>query len=222
MDWLDDCMVVAHTFGLWWVWGFLISVATIFLIAFYIKKLIELHTNRENCITLDLSQHSFFLRMQYFLDFKINRLDFGCPVRNQMFRDLLQTKFIFWKNAAVDICDIQACCDDELIRKITARLYNAVTGYEAQWSQCGIPDVVIEKFNQWHQARFEYMVSTVTIIISSNFFDSHQEKIADILYTFTSLLSITVIDAEKVLSELNGDLTGIEYKGKIIGSGKSW
>ena len=81
-----------------------------------------------------------------------------------------------------------------------------------------IPEVVIEKFWEWNYKRHDYIASTLSDINSSTVFDSVIEKEYAALNLFQSTSYFVLMDAERTLKTLNGDLTGTTYKGKIIES----
>ena len=82
----------------------------------------------------------------------------------------------------------------------------------------GIPEIVIRKFNEWNESRHDFILSAISDIDSSNVFDTVIGKEYTVLTTYTHSSYFTLMDAEKTLKSLNGDLTGTLYKGKEVES----
>ena len=82
----------------------------------------------------------------------------------------------------------------------------------------GVPEVVVRKFNEWNSGRNEYILSAISDIDSSNVFSTVVEKQYTVLSTYVNSSNFILMDAEKTLKSLNGDLTGTTYKGKKVES----
>ena len=82
--------------------------------------------------------------------------------------------------------------------------------------EAGIPNVVIEKFNKWNEIRHEYILTTINDIYSSEVFNTTIEKEYAVLNLFMNSFYFVLMDAERTLKSLNGDLTGTMYKGKMV------
>ena len=80
----------------------------------------------------------------------------------------------------------------------------------------GIPEIVIIKFWEWNSKRHEYIASTLSDIDSSTVFKTVVEKQYAALNLYQTSSYFCIIDAEKTLKNLNGDLSGTIYRGEVI------
>jgi len=182
----------------------LIAVPTVFLLFKYFYTKIELkHLISKSG---NLRTHVFFENIDYHLDYKIPRLQFKCEYRKRIFRKLLRIKFKHWKESMYTLIDMTFIDNDDLRKKCLQEMAKCVNSYEEEWKKAGIPKVVIAKFAEWHYNKIELVRDTIPLIASSNLFTNQKEKLADILNLYTTLLTFTILDAEKSLRDLNGEL----------------
>lgn len=168
-----------------------------------------------------LKSHPFFNDQ-----FKILKLDIPTshlvenkPVRERVFKDLLTISF----RTVYDIVDGLVHNDDlsewtaeqwmdnvnQLITKIT-------NNTEEHAKQEGIPDIVITKFLKWQVESINSLHEYVLILGNSKLYDTNISKTNTLLFIMNLLLVSILGDAERVLKELNGEITGLNYKGNVI------
>jgi len=92
---------------------------------------------------------------------------------------------------------------------------DCVVEYEERAKLNGIPDLIVEKFNYWHQSRVKIVVEGIKAICSSQFYVSNTSRLAAILDLFTVAFHDTILDGERTLQSLNGDLDRMEYHGHV-------
>jgi hypothetical protein len=170
--------------------------------------------------TAKLSYHSLFATINHRLNSEIPTLDLlpHKPVKQQMIRDLLS----IYIRALFKVCKEIAETDmkdwapevwqDEIIKKISSINTEFVNNCKAH----GIPDIVVEKFFRWNKSTQDIMFDGIMSLGSSAIFNSNVARTNSLFFMVNLILVTTIADAEKTLKELNGDVHGQFYNGKMI------
>lgn len=159
--------------------------------------------------------HPIFNKIQGIIDTKLPITNIGGPVRTEIFRDVLK---VFYEIAEYEIENLlQKNITSENFLSSNYNMANAIIKDSSiKMRNIGVPEVVITKFNQWNSGRHEYVLNTISDIDSSDVFSTIVEKQYAALNLYMDTCYFTLMDAEKTLKSLNGDLTGAVYKGKIV------
>ncbi|MBC8410352.1 MAG: hypothetical protein H8E12_16770 [Rhodobacteraceae bacterium] len=88
-----------------------------------------------------------------------------------------------------------------------------MTTYEEKCRAEGIPEAVIKKFNHWHEPRVKFTIDGIKSVCSSQFYRNNRSRLAACLDICTVTFHDTVLDAERTLTSLNGELKNLTYKG---------
>jgi len=80
----------------------------------------------------------------------------------------------------------------------------------------GIPEVVYKKYLVWYFERLNHMRIIVDQIAGAETYPTPEIKTSTLFLAFNFFLVTMIADAEKTLKELNGDITGISYRGTTI------
>ena len=202
--------------------------ATIYLLVKYFGALIdnkigkgnkpvlpEVESSKFNSVKTLKETHPIFNKINGIIDTKLPITTLGGPVRTEIFRDVLT---MFYEAAETEISNL---LDKEITSEnFLANNYNMANAIikDSSTKMCnaGVPEVVIEKFNKWNNPRHEYVLSTITDIDASDVFSSVAEKEYAALNLYMDTMYFVLMDAEKTLKNLNGDLTGSVYKGKVV------
>ena len=161
--------------------------------------------------------HPYFNKINSILEVKLPITKIGGPVRTKIFKDTLQIFYEESKQITYDLLDKNITKNNFLSENVKA-LNDVVKKSTEKMREQQIPEVVIEKFWEWNYKRHDYIASTLSDINSSTVFDSVIEKEYAALNLFQSTSYFVLMDAERTLKTLNGDLTGTTYKGKTIES----
>lgn len=161
--------------------------------------------------------HSFFPKMEGILELKIPTLTMGGPVRTDIFKDILR---IFYETAIRVIKDSldKPLTDKNFLSENKETINKLIETAKVRMIEAEIPTVAIYKFLDWSTKRYDYVMSTLSDIDSCNAFVSIVEKEYAALNLYQSTFYFFLIDAEKTLKYLNGDLTGAIYKGREVES----
>lgn len=214
-----------------------IAGAVIFLLIKYFSKLIDGEIDKKgkkvmntDIITSTISEevvvkndslltlidlHPYFNKIDTIIKVKLPITKIGGPVRTKIFRDTLR---IFY--------EVQIDVTKELLEKDITKtnfllenkksLNQVVEMSRKKMKEHEIPEVVINKFWEWNYKRHEYIATTLSDIDSSTVFNTIIEKQYAALNLYQSCSYFVLIDAEKTLKGLNGDLSGTIYRGQVI------
>lgn len=174
-------------------------------------------TKREEKNKNELKLHTFFNNAEYRIAVEIPALDLipDKPVKEKMYKDLIITEMkviydICREIIAFDMNDwTPAMWQNEISKKVT----EMISTFAKKAKDNGIPDIVIVKYNRWNMSSFEMLYEYIKILASSTTYPDNMSRTNTLLIMMTLLLVTIVADAEKSLSELNGEVAGKEYKG---------
>ena len=164
----------------------------------------------------DLYNHNLFHALRKYLYHDIQYLQIGEPLREAIFRDFLTINFTTVKYELLNLLnkgDLEDLDDMTFLARALKCVDNTIKNYESRAIDEGIPLIIIEKFNQWHQVRIDATYAFLNEINDSNLFKSNVAKTSVIFDFITHILNMTICDAQKTLKTLNGELDKIEYKG---------
>jgi hypothetical protein len=176
--------------------------------------------------TLSFKEHKFFKLMAKALKGRVISLKSRYePTELQDIKNKAFSYFLFDCKTKVFNDMIEEFVDDclcqfgnrQIVASIIKRTMNAIIEYEdrARKAQVildkdrillGIPEVMITRFNTWHQNHVNITLDKLETIIESQFYPSWQLKLICILDTFETIFSVTFEYAEYSLMELNGEL----------------
>lgn len=159
-------------------------------------------------------------KLAYWSEFKINKITLHDPGRNLIFRDLLSIRFNILKLHVFDIEKVKNLDNisrQELYTLILECINNTLVKFKERSKEEGIPIIVVDKFLDWHTESIELVLRSAELMVESPVYKTNRDVISAIYLLQTAMLEISISEAEKALSTLNGSLTGIKYKGLIIG-----
>jgi hypothetical protein len=77
-------------------------------------------------------------------------------------------------------------------------------------------DTVMAKFNKWYEPRIKRLEETIPLICGSRFYADCYTRQAVIFDMYLGTIADMISDAEKTISEINGDLRGMVFRGITI------
>lgn len=191
-----------------------------FLIKFALLKYQKMEREILEQSVAEPTKHVFFQKIDYILRYKLPEIRLSykgqyCEGRTTMFRDLLKTKFELWRDNIMKVCgmDYEHMSSGNMRQAFTQATLDLVSQYETKWLQDGVPKVVVTKFHEWNDNHAEMFLETIDSITMGSCFGSLREIMNAVLEMNMMMLLLTLLDAEKTLGDLNGELTGLEYKG---------
>lgn len=196
-----------------------------FLLWMWIKhRLLPKITKDDSVIRLDndtkLAYHSLFANINYRLYNEIPILDLlpSKPIKQQMFRDILSIyiKTLYKTCKEITEVDMNDWSTDKWCDEIARYLNKCNYTFIDMCKESGVPDIVMTKFTRWHSSTQDIMFDGIMSLGCSKLFNSNIARTNTLFFMLNLLLVTTIADAEKTLKELNGDVHGKLYNGKII------
>lgn len=219
---------------LWGEYGAVVGIALLLIYLIYligkkkliiiIKKIISTIIQSENSDDLsdvnNLKYHPFFYNVQYRLIVEIPTLEIcpDTPVKQQVFRDLIyyRIKLIHDNCLKITEFNMSQWSNNQWTAEMTKCMHNMMLEFIDISTNNGIPEIVIDKFKRWHSPTTDMLNEYVQLLGSSEIYENHHVRTATFFMIINLLLITTIADAERTLSELNGDIAGKTYKNKII------
>jgi hypothetical protein len=196
------------------------GVALFFLIKFGFLKYRNLAKDLLDQNIAEPKNHMFFQKVDYILRYKLPEITLKfkgeyCEGRTILFRDMLKIKFKVWQEHIRKACDNSqdSQTNTQIGQDFLKATVDLVDEYERLWEQDGIPQNIIQKFHKWHDNHAQIFIDAIESITGGSSFNSKKEVINAILEISNAMLLLTILDAEKTLGDLNGELTGMTYKG---------
>lgn len=181
----------------------------------------ERTANKNDLLKEELSSHQLFANIEFKLKSEIPTLSFqgiNRPVRQKIFRRLMEIKVECIKQVASDI--IAADTDKMTPTQWSAFVQQKLNETDSCISDTalseGIPLIVVSKFMVWRQHTQELLNNYVKDLAMSEVYTTNIARTNTLLFLMNLKLITIVGDAERLLGEINGELSGITYKGEII------
>ena len=197
----------------------IIAIVLFFAFAFGQTGLKYLQEKLKPNEVTDPRSHAFFSTSERLINYHIPRMKVSAdPARNTLFRDMLTKKLTAWRKSMLDFVarDFTPLKTFEIKELFARTLREIISGYESEWKATGVPDPVVSKFAEWHSPRVEGLSSSATSVFDGKSFTTPNEMLNATLCLQNALLVETIIDAERTLGELNGELSGLTYQGLTL------
>lgn len=164
-----------------------------------------------------LNNHTFFCKMQHHINNTIPTLEIDEPLRQAIFRDFLLFKFsVLAKNIEkfIDDGNIDRIPSEVFFNKIHKIFDDSIVQSNQRALDKGIPAIVTNKFQEWHKAVVEQFRMFLADVCKSTWYTNNTQKTVAILDYLNVVSHFTLINAQKTLVGLNGELDEIEYQGR--------
>jgi len=164
-------------------------------------------------------QEILLSKLDYWLNFKIMNIKMDDPGRQLLFRDILQLKFLqFREYIEISSSGInESMSGQELYHVIVESFNETVDAYEQEAISRGIPEIVMVKYGEWQLRSYEFTLRAAEMICLSHSYGSNFSRMQAVISLVNAMMELTVAEAEKTLTDLNGELTGTVYKGVTCG-----
>jgi len=221
---LNEALKLLENYG----WTALFFLVVAFMLFKYLSKLIPAWNKRDDERTDKFAEeaHNQLLNHQFFtnLQFKLNNeipslvLDTNCPVRQKLFRKLLELKLESIQEAVGIIVahDMEKMNSSQWAAYVISEIHNGDKLLEEHSMREGIPNIVVSKFMVWQMRTIELLISYVNDLAIATVYASNAARVNTLLYLLGLQLITIIGDAEKTLSDLNGELTGLVYNGETL------
>jgi len=167
-----------------------------------------------------LLNHQFFTNLKFKLNNEIPflTLDNNFPVRQKLFRKLLELKLVSIQEIVEVIIahDMEKMDASQWATFVISEIHNGDKLLEEYSLKEGIPSIVVSKFMVWQMRTLELLTSYVNDLAISTVYSTNAARVNTLLYLLGLQLITVIGDAEKTLGALNGELTGLNYQGEIL------
>ena len=206
-------------------WGGLI-VAIILIGGYKLigETLTEISIRTKNKIlnrsVVKLKQHAFFNAINYSLNVEIPAMNIfpSRPVRQILIKDLIYCSLASVEEVAQKIANTNHDGWNHATWNYEMRsaLIEMNTSFIDKCDNRGMPQTVYRKYLVWYFDRLNHMRIMIDQISGSEIYSTPESKTSALLLSFNLFLVTMVADAERTLKSLNGDITGLMYKGGSI------
>jgi hypothetical protein len=200
------------------------ALATFFVLVlrllykYFNKKICEAKDSHEvlpmllNPTQSDLLTHDYFTKMKTHMTTRIPFLKIEGKERQACLVDFLLIKYRTFYEVITEFCKTDVATDtadrgDKWLAAITTVLLNGVAAYEKEALEVGIPAIFLTCFNKHHSVRLTECWDLTTSLARSKYFPSNARRTEVALDMLVVIFNATLIDAERTMDELNGELT---------------
>lgn len=159
----------------------------------------------------DLLTHDFFTKMKTHMITRIPFLRIDGKERQACLIDFLLIKYRIFYEVITDFCKSDIATDaadrgDRWLAAITTMLLNGVAAYEKEALKAGIPAIFLTCYNKHHSIRLTECWDLTASLARSKYFPSNARRTEVALDMLVVIFDATLIDAERTMDELNGEL----------------
>lgn len=180
---------------------------------------------------IKLKHHPVFVRLKAYESYVKTEFYLENRGKQEVFRDLLIHEIRNRYDLLMELAEkmencINSCplndknnCNQlynlnlEYLRKGVEMLANYYKNSDYTPEEQKVLDIVVSKFNRWHEHRVQHMEETLPIICNSRFYADCYTMQAVIFDMYLGAVADMVSDAERTMNEINGDLKGNVFKG---------
>jgi hypothetical protein len=163
--------------------------------------------------------HHIFPDLEMIVNTTIRNVSFGTDGRNELFRVMLSIKYQTFIDLFRPIYDkyieVEEVGADDFYNEHISFAQKLTSTYEREWQRQGIPQIVIDKFNEWHSPRVMMGIEDMRGIANSTFHDTGTKKTYAVSDLYSHIMKMALMDGEKALKTLNGQITGLVFNGKV-------
>ena len=183
-------------------------------------KLFKLSKKDKSVISeSQISNHLIFVHIDFWLYHKIPTFNFKTKFRTKVFRDYLSIYLKIYKTnieSFVNDKHFQNWDNSEFWKNFLDLLNSIGEEYESEMQREGIPALIIEKMKVKNNDSVTLMINLIKGVSGSEFYESEKNflKVFSILNIILPILENTILHSDEVCNSINGDLSGLIYKGE--------
>ena len=180
--------------------------------------------NRNNNLKITkkaIKNHYIFSQIEFWKNEMIPNTRFGDEGRNAIIHDFLE---IILTNTVIILKDfinnkLTNNSQEEFHSSVIKMIFQIKNESESISIANGIPEKFIEKFNTWNTRTNIFTKGCIDNICRSKYYPANKDRLYAILNILMSAYESTILDGEKTLCSLNGELDGVVYKNIVLDRG---
>lgn len=193
-----------------------ISAGVVYFLFVYASNFFKAKRSKITTYNGLANYHEIFYKIRRYVDIAIPNMNMKSPVRTKMFRDMLMIKLTVIDRNLKELLLNKTLTNENMLNQNLLTLEKIVKEYQTEWKESGIPETVSIKFEEWHMSKTMLLYDSIKQICECQVIDTPVEEMYSILNIYLAVVNLTIVDAEKTLTTLNGTLSGKEYKGEVI------
>ena len=169
-----------------------------------------------------LDDHFFFTSADNLRASEIPRITCGCDGRTLLFQDMIGVVLREWRQLWSSFLSEYSVeqlnkLDVYALGRIMTTRYNSWRGsLRSRLLAEAIPALPVGLFVRWTDGRLEALRESTQMVSTADFYFDNSSRVAAVLSVQELAMHLTVLDLHIVISTLNGQLDGMEYRGKRI------
>lgn len=198
------------------------SILVIRKIKIYMSKLGQMQMARRTQKFMapckNLKDHVIFQEIEDCLNFKIDSITFACPLRKQIFTNILKFRYKRLKEAFTEIAElpveeINALTPLELHNKLVSITKHGTFKWIDDAKKSGIMEGFLNKYINECQTTSTYYHNALDQCIMDSRFPTNYDRIINFFDCIWSVYCLFILDMKFVFNTLNGDLEHQTYNG---------
>ena len=168
-----------------------------------------------------LKMHPFFINAEYRCSVEIQNLDLvpGKPNRERVFKDLLIISFRTVYEVSEELVKqvyANTWSNEEWISAVDQAINHKLILTEERAKEANIPSIIIKRYFRWHNEAIKSLHDYVILLGHSKLYNTNLAKM-NTFFLIMDLLLVTILgDVERVIPDINGELTGVVYNGLVL------
>lgn len=150
-----------------------------------------------------LVEHVFFGNINKMLSYDINNLPITSTLKKRVVSCFLKILFTKIRKVTLDLCN---GLDNGPLEDVSSLYINAIANAEEEALKAGVPEIFIERFRSWDSNHIDAIIDSMNQIASSKFHENDYEKLKAILDILNAITQLQLLDIEKTINSLNGEL----------------
>ena len=168
-------------------------------------------------IKYNLSNHVMFINLRKYINYDIKHFTLGEKLREAIFRDFLLIKFTIVEDEFKKIIEddnLELMSNEVFSKKMQDCIANIVRMYEIKAKESGIPDIAINRFNEWYDDKVQAIYAfIISVCEDTDIYNNNNIKTKVIFDFMNHINNFTILGIRKVLLGFNGELSKLTYKG---------
>jgi hypothetical protein len=164
-----------------------------------------------------LKTHYFFTVANNLLANKISTIRCGCLGRTEVFRDMCTEMIRSWSEVLQQFIDdekssLNHAANYEFGADLADMIMKWRRDLKGRWLNISIPKPAVEAMLDWLEPRFDILAQNSAGLASSDFFVDNHERMAVVLSIHEMTMQLVIIDMNRLILSINGNLDGVVYK----------